>query len=256
MRTIFTLSAIAACAIATPSFADEDSDWTGAYVGVSIGYTDAKSDQTVDLSGTWSTESAALQTYVTDFYASHPKVGDVSFGGQLGYNYQTDGGLVVGLEADVNVLSGKDDTVRGPTATTPFPSLTYTVANSFDPKATYGVKAKLGFASGKTLFYATGGWGWTNADIAVDITSNGGYHKTASGSHTFNGYEVGGGIEHKLGSNMSVRLDYTYADHGDFTFDTVYAPGSSFPPPTFNYGETYTQDLRMHMVRLGVNFHF
>lgn len=261
MRASITLAALAACAIASPAFAGEDDGtWTGAYVGISGGYTDAKSDQTVALSGTWSTESAGLQSYVTGFYPSNAKVQDVNYGGQIGYNYQTSGGMVVGLEADVSALSGKETIARPLTATTPFPALSYAVTNTFDPKVTYGIKGKLGFASGDTMFYAAGGWGWTNADIALDITSNGGYHKTANLSHTFDGWEAGGGIEQRLGTNMSVRLDYTYSDQGDVSFATIYAPGSSFnnpgATPPIVYTETFTQDLRMHLVRVGFNFHF
>jgi outer membrane immunogenic protein len=254
MRTIFTLTAIAACAIATPSFADEEGDWTGAYAGLSVGYNDAKSDQTVALGGAWTSESAPLQTYVNSFYPNNTKVQDINYGAQLSYNMQTGGGLVLGLEAEVTGLSGSDTASKPLTATTPFPTLSYASSTTFDPKVSYGIKAKLGFASGKTLFYATGGWGWTNADIAMDITSNGGYHKVASTSHTFDGYQIGGGIEQKLGSNMSVRLDYTYTDQGDFVFNTAYTPASTFQTPA--YVETFNSDLRMHMIRLGVNFHF
>jgi len=254
MRTIFTLTAIAACAIATPSFADEEGDWTGAYVGLSAGYTDAKSDQTVALSGAWTAESAALQSNVVSFYPNNTKVQNFNYGAQLGYNMQTGGGLVVGLEADVSGIAGSDTAGKPLTATTPFPALSYASSTTFDPKVAFGIKAKLGFASGNTLFYATGGWGWTTADISMDITSNGGYHKTASTSHTFDGYQIGGGIEHKLSPNMSLRLDYTYTDQGDFVFNTAYAPGSTFVTPA--YVETFNSDLRMHSIRLGVNFHF
>lgn len=257
MRKIATISAFAVCAIASPALADDgDASWTGAYVGVNAGYTDAKSDQSVAIGGSWATEATSLQDFVTGFYPSQAKSQNVNYGGQLGYNMQTSSGLVVGLEADVSGLSGKESTVRGPTAPTAFPTLTYTVANTFDPKVTYGVKAKVGFASGKTMFYATGGWGWTSADIAVDISSNNGYHKTAAFSHTFNGWEAGAGIEQRFGSNMSLRLEYVYTDQGHVTYTTGYASGSAFAPPAFNYTETFTQDLTMHLVRLGVNFHF
>lgn len=240
---------------ASPALADDaDGTWTGAYAGVSIGYTDAKSDQTVALSGAWTSESTGLQAYATDFYPRDSKVQNVNFGGQIGYNYQTASGLVLGLEADISAISGKESVARPLTATTPFPALSYAVTNTFDPKATYGLKAKLGFGSDNTLFYATGGWAWTTADLGVDITSNGGYHKTASVSRTFDGWQAGAGIEQRLGGNLSVRLDYNYIDQGKESFDTVYAPGSAFLTPAYN--ETFTQELTTHMVRVGINFHF
>ncbi len=256
MRKLLASSAIAACAIATPAMAEDEADWSGAYVGATVGYTDAKSDQTVVVGGSWASESQALRDHVTAFYPSQSKVQDVNFGGQIGYNMAAGGGLVVGLEGDVSVLSGKETATRGPTPTTPFPALSYTVTNTFDPKVSYSLRAKAGFAAGNTLFYATGGWGWANADIAVDISSNGGYHKIVNRSETFNGFEIGGGIEHRFGSSVSLKLEYIYTDKGDVTFDADYAAGSAFAPPALNYTETFTQDFRMHQVRLGVNFHF
>lgn len=256
MRNPIKIAAVAACVIAAPALAQDDAEWSGAYAGLSVGYTDAKSDQTVSVGGTWGTESQALRDFVTTNYATQSQVKDVNYGGQLGYNHQVGSSLVIGLEADIAGLSGKDDQLRGPLAYPPSPALTYTVASTFDPKVSYGIKAKLGFASGKTLFYATGGWGWTTADIGVDITSSGNYHKAAAFSHTFDGYQIGAGVEHKLGTNMSIRLDYGYTDQGDVTYDTAIQPGSAFQPPAFNYTETFTQDYRAHMVRLGVNFHF
>lgn len=255
MRTTFTLAAIALSAAATPALADEgEGDWNGAYLGINVGYADTKSDQTVALSGAWTSESAALQSHATDFYATDSHVKDVTVGAQFGYNIQASGGVVIGIEADVNVPSGEQRTFKGPTPTPPFPTLTYTVSNTFDPKLNYGLKGKLGFGSNRTLFYVAGGWSWTQADLAVDITSNGNYRKAASFTHTFDGFQAGAGIEHKVTNGTSLRLEYTYADQGEYTYDTSYVTGSSFLSPAYN--ETYTQDLKTHAIRLGLNFHF
>ena len=235
-------------AAATPALADDsDASWTGAYAGINAGYTDAKSDQTVVLGGNWSTEAATLQTRVTTDYPTASHVKDFNYGGQIGFNVQAGSNLVVGIEADVSGLSGKDSQSR-----TSAGSPSYTIANTFDPKVTYGIKGKLGFAAGNTLFYATGGYGWTQADLATDITSSGGYHKASSFSHTFNGYEVGGGIEHRFAGKLGLRLEYVYTDQGDVTYATGFAAGNTFP----GYTETFTQDLRMHLVRVGFNYHF
>ena len=250
MRKIAALTAMALTAMATPALADDaDATWTGAYIGINAGYTEAKSDQAVVLSGNWSTESAALQTRVVTDYPTASRVTDINYGGQIGYNVQAGSNFVLGIEADVSALPGKDAQIR-----TSSGSPTYTIANTFDPKVTYAVKGKLGFAAGNTLFYATGGWGWTQADLATDITSNGGYHKASAFKHTFDGYEVGGGLEHRFGRNLSLRLEYIYTDQGDVTYTTGYVTGSAFLSPAYN--ETFTQDLRMHLVRVGFNYHF
>lgn len=240
----------AALAIANPALADEESDWTGAYIGVHAGYTNIKSDSVPVLSGQWTTESAALQAEVVNQWTASQTVENMHFGAQLGYNADV-GGVVAGLEGDFTLHNGSDDLVRGPIAA---PSPSYTYGNHIDPKYSFSVRGKLGIPLGKTLIYATGGWGWTKAEVAADIVSSGGYTKEGRLNTTFDGYIVGGGIEQKVGSNASVRLEYTYADQGDVTYATVYRTGSTFVSPA--YTETFTQDLRMHQVRIGLNYHF
>jgi opacity protein-like surface antigen len=247
------LATAASCALATPALAD-DGDWTGAYVGVSVGYTGAKSDSAVALSGSWTTESAALQSEVVNRWAASQSLDDVNFGGQIGYNYQT-GGAVLGIEADITALSGNEVLSRNQ-ASTAFPALNYTYTNRVDPKYMISLKARLGAAMGNTLIYAEGGWGFTKADLGADILSNGGYSKSGRLSKTMDGFVVGAGLEHKFTDSVSARISYDYADMGDESYVTAYNAGSSFAPPTFNYVETFTQDLRMHLVKVGLNFHF
>lgn len=255
MRNYLTIAAVAAAAFASPALAqDAEGDWTGAYIGVSAGYTGAKSDSSVALSGSWASESTALQNEVVSRWAASQSLDDFNFGGQIGYNYQTSG-AVLGVEADISALNG-DDVVTRSQASTAFPSLTYTYTNRVDPKYIFSAKAKLGVATGSTLFYVDGGWAWTKVDFGSDITSNGGYSKSGRLSTTTDGFIVGGGIEHKFSPNVSARLSYHYTDQGDETYVTAYNTGSTFAPPGANYTETFTQDLRMHLVRVGLNFHF
>lgn len=245
------LAATVGCMTATPALAD-DGDWTGAYIGVSVGYTAAKSDSTTALSGAWTSESAGLQSEVVSRYAAAQSVDDVNFGGQIGYNYQT-GGAVLGVEVDIAALSG-DSVVTRTQASTLFPTLSYTYTNRVDPKSMVALKARAGAAMGNTLFYAEGGWAFVKADLGADLTSNGGYNKSGRLSKTMDGFILGAGVEHKFSSNVSARLSYNYADLGEESYVNGYNAGSAFVTPA--YTETMTQDLRMHLVRVGINFHF
>lgn len=254
------LAAIAGCVFATPALADEEGDWTGAYVGVNVGYTAAKSDSDVALSGSWTSESAALQSEVVNRWSANQSLDDVNFGGQIGYNYQM-GGAVIGVEADISALSGNEVLTRTQ-ASTAFPSLSYTYTNRVDPKHMISLKGRLGAAMGNTLFYAEGGWAWTRADLGADILSNAStpYSKSGRLAETLDGFIVGGGIEHRFSPNISARIAYDYTDQGDASYVNAYNPGSAFnfpnaTPPVI-YTETMTQDLRMHLVRVGLNFHF
>jgi len=250
MKKVLGAIAMSACCIASPALANEDADWTGAYVGIHAGYTSLKTDSAPTLSGQWSAESAALRAEVVDKWSASQSVENMHFGAQLGYNMDV-GGVVAGIEGDFTLHNGSDDLVRGPIAA---PSPSYTYGNHIDPKHSFSVRGKLGVPLGKSLIYAHGGWGWTRAEVAADIVSSGGYTKEGRVTETFDGYIIGGGIEHKVGSNASVRLEYSYADQGDVTYATAYRTGSTFVSPAYN--ETFTQDLRMHQVRIGLNYHF
>jgi outer membrane immunogenic protein len=252
MKKTAVLAALTASCLAAPAYAEE-ADWTGAYIGVHVGYSGTKSDSAVTLGGNWSSEAASVRDDVVSNWSAQQSLDDMNFGGQIGYNYDA-GGAVIGLEADFSILNGEDIASRGPVPTTAFPSLTYTYGNRLDPKNQFSVKAKLGAPMGNTLFYAHGGWAWTRAEVGAEILSNGNYSKEGRVTETFDGFTVGAGIEHKFSPGISARIEYAYTDQGDVTYDTAYRAGSAFVSPA--YTETFTQDLRSHAVRLGINFHF
>jgi len=251
MRKVIIL-ALGVASLSTPAMA-QTADWTGFYAGVSAGYTGAKSDTSVATGGAWTSEAPSLQTDFRNGGSTQQSVDNANFGAQLGYNYQT-GSVVLGVEGDFTALPGRNDVVRGPIAASAFPSLNYTFTNHVDPKSTFALKAKLGFASGNTMFYADGGAAWTRSTYGWEVLSNGNYKKTGTLTKTSTGWTVGGGVEHKFTPNISARLSYNYVDAGDESYDTTYVAGSSFTSPVYN--ETITQDLRLHLVRVGINFHF
>lgn len=253
MKSSILISATLLATMATPAFA-EDEDWTGPYAGVHAGYSTGQSDSDVALSGAWTSESTALQSYVADNFSDRRKPEGFNFGAQLGYNYQTAGNFVIGAEGDFSVLSADDARSTGLVPTTPFPALSYNFGNAVDAKHMFSLRAKAGVALDKTLIYATGGWAWVNTEVGATMQSNGGYNKAGTAKKTLDGFIVGGGIEQKLGSKVSARIDYAFTDQGSQVYTTAYQPGSTFTSPV--YTETVKQDLKLHLIRVGVNFHF
>lgn len=253
MRKLSLIVSTAFALIATPAFA-QDADWTGAYVGVHAGYGSGSSDTDVALSGAWTSESQALRDHVTTNFADSRKPEGFNFGGQIGYNYQTGGNFVLGAEADFSVLNADDSRSTGLVPTTPFPSLSYNFGNGVDAKHMFSLRARAGVAMDKTLIYASGGWAWTKAEFAATMASNGGYNKAGATKKTLDGFIIGGGVEHKFTDSVSARLDYSYTDQGSASYVTGYLLGSTFVTPA--YTETLSQDLDMHLIRVGLNFHF
>lgn len=244
---------LAATALATPAAA---ADWDGFYVGANVGYLWGSDPSSVTLGGTWASESAALRTGVTNLWNTTLKPKGVAFGAQAGLNKQFAGSWVAGAEIDY-AHSGADDARLLPLTATSFgPTPTYGPGNTIEVKDSFAAKLKLGFATGATLFYATGGWSMAKASGSAEITSSGNYSKRGADSSWLSGWVYGAGVEHKFGSNWSARVEYLRGSYADFEYATAYRAGSAFAPPAFNYTEVIKQDLTTNAVRLGVNLHF
>jgi outer membrane immunogenic protein len=195
--------------------------WTGFYLGGHLGYG----------SGNHGVASDAFDDTKAFDYESHGVFG----GGQIGYNLQT-GSVVLGVEADIGFLSfeGDDfapDAFEGERAETEF--------------GAYGVlAARIGFAADRTLFYAKGGLAFadietTAGDIDIDQFNP---NFTTNLDERLYGYAIGGGIEHALSPNWTIKAEYLYLNFDDELSDVGGGPGEA------------THDTDLHTVKIGVNY--
>lgn len=246
------ISALLASTIASTAWAQQNT-WTGFYAGARAGYGFGDSRADLALGGQWATETQGLRDAVTNGWSGDLKPKGPLLGLHGGYNHQITNMFVLGAEADFTALNADDASNR--TVSTPFVGLTYAVRNEIDVKRIFSLRAKAGLAlSQQTLLYVTGGWAWARAEAGAEVLSSGAYSKASKSTHSFDGFIVGGGVEHKITNRFSVRLDYTYSDLGDVTFSTLYRAGSTFVTPA--YTETFRQDLKMHQVSVGFNYRF
>jgi len=139
---------LASLPAATPGY-----DWSGFYIGGHIGFATAGSDFTATQPG-----GAADITGTLDLFRRYDLfTGEGSnFGGfQAGYNTVFQSGLMLGLEADISFpgnMSGLS-----------------TLASPSIGTATYGdlvemsgsVRARIGYAFDRWLYYGTAGYAWT-----------------------------------------------------------------------------------------------
>ena len=171
-------------------------NWTGAYAGAQVGYgwadTDAQSGMTTGFNQSYSYDSDSI-------------VG--GFHGGYNLHYQ---GFVYGIEADIDFADLNETSVGS--------SGTQTHQTSLEWMGS--VRARVGYAADKTLFYVTGGWAFGEVDITQASVGGG---QIASYSDIRHGWTLGGGIEQAFASNMTARLEYRYTDLGSEDFRSTAA---------------------------------
>ena len=131
--------------------------WTGFYLGVHAG-------STFDSTTTFSFDNA-------DFELENGNAGLV--GVHLGYNWQTAGNIVLGVEGSLSIPFDDDS----------------------GNETLSSLRGRLGYSLGKTLIYATGGLAFADNENADE---------------SFTGWVAGAGIEHKIRSNVSLGLEALY----------------------------------------------
>jgi opacity protein-like surface antigen len=212
-------------------------DWTGFYVGVNGGYGGETVDAIVNVASALPVASSTqTQNHTSGFIA----------GGQLGYNRQLSNHLVVGLETDGqwSGMKASHQASSGPGAYT----LT-DIGNGLDWFGT--TRARLGWASGSTLTYVTGGVAYGGVS-AQGLQISGGLF-SGSTSQTKVGWTIGGGVEYALNSNLSLKAEYLYV-----AFDGVAGPAYGLAPapvPPF-VGSFSTGTFGANITRIGLSWRF
>ena len=110
-------------------------------------------------------------------------------GGFVGYNWQLDNSIVLGVEGDAS-YNWNEQTVG---------------VNDYKFDTTGSVRARVGYAFDRALFY--GAAGWTGAKGHVDTP-------VGSDSATFSGWTVGAGLDYAFTDNVFGRVEYRYNDYG------------------------------------------
>lgn len=218
--------------------------WTGFYVGAHAGYgwsnfdgsmiyTDATNGDGFDSSGKTLKGQGAIA------------------GGQVGFNWQA-GAVVWGVEADASWAR-----IDGGAMLLPYPnnydSPAWDFSTSIDWLAT--VRGRLGFASGKTLIYATGGVAFAGIQTSHDVVGPG-YSAYGSKSENLIGWTVGGGLEWMLAPNWTLKTEYLYYRFDDVGGILSGMQSTSCDAPCPHHTDGFGGDLDIHTIRAGLNYKF
>lgn len=212
-------------AVAAPVVETARDDWTGPYVGGSLGYSFGADDE------------VGLDFYDGDsLIERNPGLGSVDVKGvtagvHAGYRWQRDNwvfGPEVWLEGG-SVDAADDVSLDGLTVES---SVNYII----------GLHLKTGYAvDPRTLVYGT--VGAVHGDFDYEMSDAGG---TTTEGYSAGGYSVGLGVERKVRPNLAVFAEWQYRNFGktDLTFDNTTAEVLTRATPEH------------HNIKAGVNFSF
>ena len=226
-------------------------NWSGFYTGVNAGIAWGAFNPTTStvLDGTIGHARRPRLFNAAGHQAGNP----FGFGGgvQAGYNWQS-GHWLAGIEGDIEYLH-----LNFPARTyVPFVGNNNTAVMSAYDNANWvaSLRPRLGWADGDWLFFLTGGPAVTKYedDFSIWVVNSGGGDQfwQTSGLRAWRlGYAAGGGVEHAIGNNWSVKAEYLH-----FGFDSATATQVQ----STNQHQVITQsaDLKADMVRLGLNYRF
>ena len=206
--------------------------WTGLYIGLNAGGA-FDNKVTEEPTGLFS-EFAGASLLSTSSNQS-----GFTGGGQIGYNWQFDN-LVAGIEGDFNYVDFRDInfTVTG-LPNTPFgsPSAPNVFNYSHPGDRFFGtLRARLGYAADRVLFYATGGLAFSgrssHSGTATFTNAQGVQFANFQGANdSGTGFAVGGGVEYAWMTNWIIRAEYLFVDidHHNVTLtDPVTSGGAGF----------------------------
>jgi high affinity Mn2+ porin len=216
-------------------------DWTGFYVGGNVALATGNSNWTANATTQGAAPvSGSLSMYQSPnaFYES----GSWLMGVQGGYNYVLRNRVVLGVEADATFPAFPDLSGLSTGGITNFNSPTLGAVSYSEVMLSSGtLRARIGYAPGNWLFYATGGLAWTYD--SQDLMQLGPGVDESRLLWRF-GWAAGGGVEVPIAPSWTVRGEFLWM---------------GLPTQTVNYplsGQRISSDLALEQFRLGLNYRF
>ncbi|MEF3365855.1 outer membrane beta-barrel protein [Methylocystis sp. 9N] len=261
---------------APPAYIPPPPTWTGFHVGLNAGGAWSASTTTNFVSTPFLINGAGNVPWAAA--AAIAGSGGVSTnaasfigGGQIGYDWQFSGGLLAGVEADIQgVAAGNNNTALTTLAPTPLTAqglnllTSVTSSKALDYLGT--VRGRLGYLITPTLLaYATGGLAYGGATSTTSFfqtvpndlpgflllgASQGRYAQTRVG------WTVGGGLEWMFWPQWSAKIEYLFYDLGSAAYPVaVTADWQLSDLLAANATQARTR-FDGHIVRAGGNYHF
>ena len=204
---------------APPVVVDTPFTWTGAYVGVQVGYVNANGDFDDNIAGT--------PDLIVD-------ADDIIGGVHAGFNYQFASGFVLGAYVDIDGTNADIDVFS-----------TVGVGQAAVGEINYVARGmvKAGYAIDRALVYAQGGVAYIDADFDPLVTFSG-----AAENDSDWGYALGAGVDYALTDNVILGADYVYHRFDDLGIDPNILPAT--------LGNPLESEIDAHTFRAKLSYKF
>jgi outer membrane immunogenic protein len=237
---------------ALPAAAQEDSPWSGWYVGGNVGadWGDSSTKATV-AAGT-----GAIVIPTPDINLINATGDDGSnrtgFTGGIegGFNYQT-GSLLLGLETDFVALEVSQRQTVNFQSTLPLnPPATYQLNQRAKTSWMWSLRPRIGYVAGPLLIYGTGGIATSDIKVDFGLSDNRTPQNVVTGDHskTKVGWIAGLGAGYAISPNISVKGEWLYADFGSVS--TSVTSDRNFVTLTSE------AKVRSNILRVGADYRF
>jgi outer membrane immunogenic protein len=181
-----------------------ESDWTGAYIGVHVGYGDA------DYKGGFRLDPSDN----TEAFAEDLELNGILGGVHIGYNLVQFNNIVLGVEADVSFMDWSDSVIADNIITERIQS--ESINGEVDLLAS--LRARLGFATSTALLYLTGGAAYAKAEYGLKRDAGDPPFSESVDLDDF-GVVVGGGIEIAVSERVNLRAEGLYYNFDEEIFE-------------------------------------
>ncbi|WP_158497342.1 outer membrane protein [Methylocystis sp. ATCC 49242] len=216
--------------------------WTGFHLGFNRGFGGAVSEARVALAAP-GLGGTATRTF--------DQASGWFVGGQIGYDYQFENGVVLGVETDMQWSDIRSSHQATTIASNPLLLTNADTSHSLDWFGT--TRGRVGYSFGRMLPYLTGGVAYGQVEargaqaLAAGLVSVGGARETNVG------WAAGAGLDFALSPRLSARAEYLYLQ-----LPGVSGPAVGLTPPPLPplVGSFSTGLVEAHMVRGGMNYRF
>lgn len=261
---------------APPAYIPPPPTWTGFHIGLNAGGAWSASATTNFVSTPFlinGADNAPWAAAAAIAGSGGVSTNGASFigGGQIGYDWQFNGGFLAGIEADIQgVAAGNNNTAVTTLAPTPLSAEGLNLLTSVASGKTldfFGtVRGRLGYLITPTLLvYATGGLAYGGATSTTNFfqtvpNDSTGYlligANQARYAQTRVGWTAGGGLEWMFWPQWSARIEYLFYDLGAVAYPVAVTTDWHFSSLQFANATQARTRFDGHIVRAGVNYHF